>query len=788
VSALHGVHLFPVRHHSPRSTAVLQAALTRVQPELVLVEGPADANAMLSVLTDPETVPPIALLGYRNDGTPGATTWPFAAYSPEYAALCWAHTHGKQARFIDITSGQSLAESAAENAAEKAAQTEAHAAASDEPAEPRNDDMPDAEANGTPTADMQSPGARLAAQSGYRSFEEFWEASFEAPNYQEADFRAALLAFAEATRHGHTRADRHRARDAVMQAAIERAIAEGTAPEKIFVVLGAAHAAAMVAGDVDPAAAKRFDASVPTTVTVIPYSFPRLSEQLGYGAGNRAPFFYQRAHDAGADYTRATLEVLVDFTDHLRLRGFSVSLADTIEAYRLACALATLRGKTGPGLDEVREATVSTLCRGESTYVDSFLWSTVVGKGVGRVCKGVGKNSLQEEFWTTLAHYRLPKSDEAETVGLRLSDPLHVDISIFLQRLRTLNIPYAALTQQKRAASRTSASFESLSRVRETWQCQWTPSTEIALIEAIVLGESLATATERALMQRLSAATKAAEATDVLVDAVVTHAACAVSMALAACDRLAALDDDVPSLASACRALAGLVSYGSSRAHLGADDRVLEPLLQKTFTRATLRLPTAARHGSEAEAPELTEALRILHELAFTQSVLDKSSWLDVLRELATDYAVLPRCGGSAAGLLLLSRLWSDSELETALQLRLSDHTAPARTAEFLVGFLDVNALAMVKNPVVVAIVDGYVQSLAPEGFREALPMLRRAFAELGKTERRYLVENVVNVHGHAAPEIRNLAARVVTEKDQAQLRAVGAELAKAMDDLDDLL
>src|SRR5215470_11580453 len=132
---------------------------------------------------------------------------------------------------------------------------------------------------------------------------------------------------------------------------------------------------------------------IDSAATLIPFSFPRLAEQLGYGAGNRAPQYYQRAHDAGCSFRRATLEVLVELSDHLRLRGFMASLADTIEAYRLACMLADLRGKQGPGLDEVREATIATMCRGDATHVDGFLWSTIVGRGVGKVASRIGKNS-----------------------------------------------------------------------------------------------------------------------------------------------------------------------------------------------------------------------------------------------------------------------------------------------------------------------------------------------------------------------------------------------------------
>src|SRR5689334_1681191 len=109
VGAFSKVHLFPVRHHSPRTSFVLRGLLERVRPRLVLVEGPEDATGHIEALVDPDTVPPVAILGYRTDGTPGSSLWPFASYSPEYVALRWAKQAGAQARFIDISTGQSLA-------------------------------------------------------------------------------------------------------------------------------------------------------------------------------------------------------------------------------------------------------------------------------------------------------------------------------------------------------------------------------------------------------------------------------------------------------------------------------------------------------------------------------------------------------------------------------------------------------------------------------------------------------------------------------------------------------
>jgi hypothetical protein len=111
LSLLPRARLFPVRHHSPRASAALYGYLDRVRPKVVLVEGPSDTTELIDILVDKETKPPVAILGYRIDGTPGSSLWPFASYSPEYVALEWAARNGAKSMFIDMTVGQALAPS-----------------------------------------------------------------------------------------------------------------------------------------------------------------------------------------------------------------------------------------------------------------------------------------------------------------------------------------------------------------------------------------------------------------------------------------------------------------------------------------------------------------------------------------------------------------------------------------------------------------------------------------------------------------------------------------------------
>ncbi|MBP9891981.1 MAG: hypothetical protein KBG84_08735 [Planctomycetes bacterium] len=757
---LTGAKLFGVRHHSPRCSSVLVKWLAREKPRAVLIEGPSDATHLIEILAEKGTQPPVAILAYRKDGTPGSCVWPFASYSPEYAALSWAVANKVPVEFIDIPAGIALAEREAED--------ETHAS-----------EAPRGEARPEPTI-----YDRCAQARGYRTFEEFWEAAFEAPDYDPQTFVATLDDWADLTRQEGD-LELHRARDAFMARRISEAVAKHR--ENVAAVLGAAHTAALARGDFDSALEAKLPAPLLCETTLIPYSFPRLSEQLGYGAGNRAPQYYQRAHDNDCDFKRATLEVLIEFCGHLRLRGFAASLADTIEAYRLALMLAQLREKQAPGLDEVRDAALAVLCRGEKAHIDGFLWPSVVGKNIGRVAGKIGRNSLQEEFWGEVKARRLPSTDEMETFSLRLNNEVEIASSIFLHRLRVAGIPYANFVgaARSKAGEAQAGGIAALTRVSEGWQAQWTPSTDIALVEKIVLGENLTAVCRRVLEDKLTAARSTGEAADVLLESVVAGVPATLAAALEACETRASADDDVFSLARASRALSGLLTYGSSRSDAGLSEKMLAPLCQATFTRSVLRLENACKGDDEAVKPAL-EAMRLLHETAQAQPLVDKPSWLDAARGLSGNFVVNAQTSGMAAGLLYLAQALTDADAAALIAQRLSNTAQPENCAGFLEGFLNVNATVIVKSRPVVAALDAFLCSLEIERFKNSLPALRRALGPLGATERRYLLENLValrNLGGGA-----QAARAIVVEKDKQKLKEMNADLGKVMDDLDDLL
>src|SRR5215469_8664764 len=54
--------LFGIRHHGPGSARSLREGLAGLEPDVVLIEGPPEADALVDLARDPQMQPPVALL------------------------------------------------------------------------------------------------------------------------------------------------------------------------------------------------------------------------------------------------------------------------------------------------------------------------------------------------------------------------------------------------------------------------------------------------------------------------------------------------------------------------------------------------------------------------------------------------------------------------------------------------------------------------------------------------------------------------------------------------------
>src|SRR5579883_2805132 len=103
------IHVFGIRHHGPGCARSLRAALAALEPDIVLVEGPPDAQEIIPLAALPEMQPPIAILIYVPDNPRHAVYYPFTHFSPEWQALRYGFEQKIPVRFMDLPQALQLA-------------------------------------------------------------------------------------------------------------------------------------------------------------------------------------------------------------------------------------------------------------------------------------------------------------------------------------------------------------------------------------------------------------------------------------------------------------------------------------------------------------------------------------------------------------------------------------------------------------------------------------------------------------------------------------------------------
>ena len=87
----------------------MRAALQEQRPDVVLIEGPPEADGLVALAADEEMRLPVALLGYVPGEPQQAAFWPFAVFSPEWQAIQYALGAGVPVRFCDLPAAHQFA-------------------------------------------------------------------------------------------------------------------------------------------------------------------------------------------------------------------------------------------------------------------------------------------------------------------------------------------------------------------------------------------------------------------------------------------------------------------------------------------------------------------------------------------------------------------------------------------------------------------------------------------------------------------------------------------------------
>ena len=700
------VRIFGIRHHGPGSARSLLRALESWQPDVLLIEGPPEAERVLPLVTHREMTPPVALLVYVPDEPWRAVFYPFAVFSPEWQSLRYGVSHDLTVRFIDLPQVHWLALLKPE---------------------------PDREVQDAPF----SPLDQLAQAAGFEDGDLWWEHLVEERKSDDDVFDAILelmTALRAETGAGPKSEQIGLLREAVMRSAIRDARKEGS--RRIAVVCGAWHAPALV--DLEGAKADaRLMKGLPrvqVNVTWVPWSYEHLSRASGYGAGITSPGWYEHLWITPRQTTAHWLGRVARL---LRDEGLDASAAQVIDAVRLAEALAALRERTCPGLQELNEVALTTFCFGNPVPLVLIRRRLIVGERLGQVPADAPTVPLQRDLAATQRRLRLKPDSSPNRLDLDLRKPNGLARSHLLHRLNLLGIPWGRMERVR----------GQLGTFHEIWALQWEPAFAVAVIEKAVWGNTLVAAAAAFARHLADQAPDLASITALLEQVLLADLPGAVEHVVSCLQAHTALTGDVAGLMEALPPLARTVRYGSVR----QDARVAEldlagiaTVVDGLATRICIGLPLACASLDDDAARQMLERVEAVHTgLRLLQRPALLEQWQRTLQQLADQQGLHGLLAGRCCRFLYDQAAFSSEEVARRLRLVISPANDPAQAAAWLEGFLHRSGLLLLHDDALWAILDEWVAALPAASFEAVLPLLRRTFSAFPAPERRQMGERV---------------------------------------------
>ena len=687
------VRVFGIRHHGPGSARSVRQGLDEFSPDVVLIEGPSDADPLVMLAASESMEPPIALLAYATGEPSKAAFWPFAVFSPEWQALQWAAKNGVQARFCDLPAFNVLAD------------------------------------QGIRTVREGDPLSELAAAAGFDDTERWWDSVIESSS--GADSFDAITEAMEALRETVPIDEETAHREAYMRQVLRKTLKDGA--ERVAVVCGAWHAPALV-GALGPAAPDarilKGMSKVKTSLTWVPWTHSRLASASGYGAGITSPGWYHHLFTAN---DKTITRWLTKVARVLRDEDLPISSAHVIEAVRLADTLAALRSRPLAGLSEVTEATRSVMCDGNDVLLDLITRRLVVGEALGAVPEETPTVPLEADLRARSKTLRLKQQAGAKNLDLDLRRDIDVERSQFLHRLGILEIDWGTPADSE---------VRSTGTFRETWALQWKPEFSVSVIEASLWGTTVAAAAASRVVSKINEPDiTLASLIGLLENSLLANLPAALSAVLESVKTVAALDHDVSHLMAALPTLTRTLRYGDVR---GTDVTALIDVADSLLIRICTGLAVAVTGLDDPSAEEFRDHLDKVHSAVMVRDDRDASArWLQAMAGVIDRDDVNGLLVGRMVRLLRDSGSITETAAAQRLSRALSVGSAPTAKAGWVDGFLGGGGLVLVHDRALLTLIDTWVRQLREQDFIDTLPLLRRTFGAFEAGERRAIGQAV---------------------------------------------
>lgn len=693
-------HIFGIRHLSPASSLHLCAYLEQKHPAYILIEGPSDCNDMIEDITQDQLQPPFAIMAYTTSSPIHSILYPYAKYSPEYVAMKWAKAHNIPCAFMDLPTSAFLS------------------------LDTKDDTRQDYEIDLDMDANDQ------------------WERIFEHETNSDA-FQKAVTFFAHNLREIKPADEFTLLRESYMNTTIQKLIKQGIHEDDIVVVCGAFHIEGIMEAKVLPDAQYEKLQKDISNITLMPYSYFRLSSLSGYGAGNKAPAYYELLWDYAkyGHMEQCAYAYLSKLSLYQREHGFNCSTAQVIEALQLAQSLSAMHQEQIPSLQDLKDAAITCMGYGNQAELMEAFMACEIGTTMGYLPKGMSKTAIQNDFYTQLKTLKLERFNtmNANTLALDLRENTSVkseasaflDLrrSCFLHQLRFLNIPFCVLqpnTQQ-------SADW------KEIWELKWSSEAEITLIENSLYGESVAYAAQFSIKQKLADATNMNACATLMEEAFLCGLNDSMSHALEAIQKLAIDSSSFEDIVKTAKRLSYIMRFHTLRR---MENDAIEPLFHQLFYRAIL-LCVSSCQCDDKVSHSIMEGLKTINDLSIQHDHYMEEEWIQVLNELSLRDDINQLLSGYATAILLERGLLKEDEFQRIVIYHVSHGVPVDIAANWFEGFMMKNHYALIARSFIWKQLDDYIQELEDDDFLRALLYLRRAFSMYSAKEKHEIAQNL---------------------------------------------
>jgi hypothetical protein len=689
-SAETAVHVLGIRHHGPGSARNLIRYLDTFRPDILLIEGPSDASNLLEELNPSDFEPPIAILQYDRQAADKAVFFPFTMFSPEWQAIDWAKRNGKNVQFIDLPIGMQLS----------------------------IEDQTGIRIPTDQTKWFYDPLGSLSREMGYEDVETWWESYFETLESEDIfkGIHELITHMRSPYNNDHPSERINLYREAFMR---EQIRVHTKKYKAIAVICGAWHTPALAQWDkvsskddknwLDSLSKRKMES------LWIPWSYNRISKSSGYGAGVKAPVWYELLMLHGNE---AVHHWMAHLSRSLRKEGFEMPPTLSIDASQLSYVLASLRMQSKPGYREIQDASIAVFGYQNEQIMNLIQDQIPIGDRIGKVPEYSKKLPIQIDFELQCKRLRLAtdlKHTDIIARDLDLRKENHVLISAFLHQLNLIQIPWGKLVK-------TSNSWGTF---KESWTLQWDPQYYFNLVEASTWGVTIRDAVIKKTIDRLNRL-DLPELVELLHQVLDAGLEDLIDPLINHIGDQSHINQDVFMLIKTFNKVSRLKIDGHARNYnLKALEQLIHDIYIYTNTMLTRQVKYMDPNSSLSLFKDIVQMDQFVNTLDPNRA---DPLWKKTILEIASEIRDVNAISGACFRLTLDKGLWKGEEVATHLLSIFSGGDQLQCVSFWLNGFLQDNFLILLYDEVLFSTLQNWIENLSEEAFIANLPLLRSAF------------------------------------------------------------